>query len=130
MELSIFSVVGLGMIAALLCLLLRQYRPEYALSASLVCSALLLSAVIAQMTPLFSAIRSVLGRMEGGNNCTVILIKSMGVCYLTQLASDTCKDAGESALAGKIELAGRVAVLILSLPMLESLLQTALGFIG
>ena len=65
-----------------------------------------------------------------GNEYTMVIIKALGICYVTQLASDTCQDAGERAMAGKIELAGRVAVLLLSLPMFSSILQIALELIG
>lgn len=130
MEISIFAMIGLGIISALVCLLLKQYRPEYALSASIICGVVIFLTVIAQMTPLFDTIRSILEKVEGGNEYTTVIIKSLGVCYVTQLASDTCRDAGERAMAGKIELAGRVAVLILALPMFTALLQIAIGLIG
>ncbi len=130
MEISIFAIIGLGIISALVCLLLKQYRPEYALSASIICGVVIFLTVVAQMTPLFDTIRSILEKIEGGNEYTTVIIKSLGVCYVTQLASDTCQDAGERAMAGKIELAGRVAVLILALPMFTALLQIAIGLIG
>ncbi len=130
MEISIFAIIGLGIISALVCLLLKQYRPEYALSASIICGVVIFLTVIAQMTPLFDTIRSILEKIEGGNEYTTVIIKSLGICYVTQLASDTCQDAGERAMAGKIELAGRVAVLILALPMFTALLQIAIGLIG
>lgn len=130
MGISIFAIIGLGIISALVCLLLKQYRPEYALSASIICGVVIFLTVIAQMTPLFDTIRSILEKIEGGNEYTTVIIKSLGICYVTQLASDTCQDAGERAMAGKIELAGRVAVLILALPMFTALLQIAIGLIG
>ena len=130
MEISLFAIIGLGIISALVCLLLKQYRPEYALSASIICGVVIFLTVIAQMTPLFDTIRSILEKIEGGNKYTTVIIKSLGDCYVTQRASDTCQDAGERAMAGKIELAGRVAVLILALPMFTALLQIAIGLIG
>ena len=130
MEISIFAIIGLGIISALVCLLLKQDRPEYALSALLICGIIIFLTVIAQMTPLFDTIQSILGKIEGGNEYTSVIIKSLGICYVTQLASDTCQDAGERAMAGKIELAGRVAVLVLALPMFSALLQIAIGLIG
>ena len=67
MEISIFAIIGLGIISALVCLLLKQYRPEYALSASIICGVVIFLTVIAQMTPLFDTIRSILEKIEGGN---------------------------------------------------------------
>ena len=68
MEISVFAIIGLGIISALVCLLLKQYRPEYALSASLICGVVIFTIVVAQMTPLFDTIRSILERVEGGMN--------------------------------------------------------------
>lgn len=130
MEISIFSIIGLAIISAMLCLLLKQYRPEFALSATLICGIVIFLTVIAEMTPLFDMIRTTLDKIESGNEYTLVIIKALGICYITQLASDTCQDAGERAMAGKIELAGRVAVLLLSLPMFSSILQIALELIG
>lgn len=130
MDINLYSLMGLGIISALICLLLKQYRPEFALTASILCGIVIFLAVIAEMTPLFDMIRSTLDRVQGGNEYTMVIIKALGICYITQLASDTCQDAGERAMAGKIELAGRVAILILSLPMFTQILQTALDLIG
>ncbi|MGI5895724.1 MAG: SpoIIIAC/SpoIIIAD family protein [Oscillospiraceae bacterium] len=130
MGISIFSIIGLAIISAMLCLLLKQYRPEFALSATLICGIVIFLTVIAEMTPLFDMIRTTLDKIQGGNEYTMVIIKALGICYITQLASDTCQDAGERAMAGKIELAGRVAVLLLSLPMFSSILQIALELIG
>ena len=130
MGISIFSIIGLAIISAMLCLLLKQYRPEFALSATLICGIVIFLTVIAEMTPLFDMIRTTLDKIQAGNEYTMVIIKALGICYVTQLASDTCQDAGERAMAGKIELAGRVAVLLLSLPMFSSILQIALELIG
>jgi stage III sporulation protein AD len=53
----------------------------------------------------------------------------LAVCYLTQLATDACKDAGETAIAGKLELAGKIAIVILSLPLFNSLVNLITGLI-
>jgi stage III sporulation protein AD len=49
---------------------------------------------------------------------------------LAQFAADACRDAGESALASKMELAGKITILILALPLFEKITQTAVGLIG
>lgn len=52
-----------------------------------------------------------------------ILWKALGICYLTGIAGDLCQDCGESALARTVELWGRLSLVLLSLPLLETLLQ-------
>jgi stage III sporulation protein AD len=55
-----------------------------------------------------------------------ILLRALGVCFLTQIACDTCRDAGEAAIAVKLEIAGKIAVLAISLP----LFRQVLGFVS
>lgn len=59
----------------------------------------------------------------------MILFKAIGICLLTEIASDTCRDAGETALATKTEIAGKVLVLTASLPLFDEIITTALGLI-
>jgi stage III sporulation protein AD len=60
----------------------------------------------------------------------VILFKTLGLCFLAQFAADSCRDAGENALASKVELAGKLAIVILALPLFEKITSTALALIG
>jgi len=59
-----------------------------------------------------------------------VLFKALGVCLLTQIACDTCKDAGESAIAAKVEMAGRVLVLLISLPLFQQVLSIVYSLIN
>ena len=61
---------------------------------------------------------------------TIILIKTLGTCFLAQFAADACRDAGESSLASKVELAGKVAVILMALPLFEAIANTAITLIG
>ena len=56
-----------------------------------------------------------------------ILLKITGIAYLSEFASNICKDAGETAIASKVELAGRVLIIALSIPIISTLLETMLG---
>ena len=58
-----------------------------------------------------------------------ILFKCLGICLITQFASDSCKDAGESSLGTKIDTAGKIALVVISLPLMEKLVETATSLI-
>ncbi|MCI8623464.1 MAG: stage III sporulation protein AD [Provencibacterium sp.] len=128
MELT--AVVGLGVVAVALVVLLRQYRPEYALMASVVCSVLIFSAVLSWLTPALSEIAGLFASLSVGQEQVEILFKSLGICFITQIACDSCRDAGESAVASKIELAGKFALVVLALPLFREILQIALTFMS
>ena len=56
---------------------------------------------------------------------TRVLLKSVGICFICQFSSDICNDSGQSALATKVELAGKILILISALPLMEEILEIA-----
>ena len=58
-----------------------------------------------------------------------IIFKSMGICLLTQFVSDFCRDSGETSLANNVELAGKVFLILTSLPMIEKIFKVATGLV-
>lgn len=117
------------MLSAVLCIIVRQYKPEMALGISIACGVLIMGAVIAMLAPSVELISQLTGAagLDGGYSRT--LFKALAVCYITQLGSDCCSDAGESAIAGKIELAGKAAVVVISLPVFSALAEIVTGLL-
>ena len=124
------GIVALGIIGAALSVLLKQYRKEYAMIVSLVTGLLILLFIIQQLTPILEELRTLYASSQAVQGYLPILFKSIGICFLTQIASDTCRDAGESAIASRVELAGRVAVLLCGLPLFQKLLELALALVS
>lgn len=124
MELT--GILSLLLIAAFLTVLLRQYRPELALGVGLIAGVLLLTAVLRVLSPTLSSLQRMLDAAALPAAYTGILFKALGICLLTQFAADACRDAGETALAAKAELAGKIMLLILSLPLFEKITSLAL----
>ena len=110
---NILAIVGLAILTAVLATLMRRYHKEYAM----------LLSVLGSITDMLSA-SGVSGEY------TIILIKTLGTCFLAQFAADACRDAGESSLASKVELAGKVAVILMALPLFEAIANTAITLIG
>jgi stage III sporulation protein AD len=127
---ELFSIVGAGIVAAVLAIVLRQLRPEYALISSLLAGVVILLAVFLSASELIGEMRSILSAVDLSGEYAEAMFKALGICFVTQLAGDSCRDAGEGAIAGKIELAGRVAVLAVSLPLFRDVLKIAGSLIG
>ncbi|MBR1739509.1 MAG: hypothetical protein IJ737_04370 [Ruminococcus sp.] len=79
---------------------------------------------------LIPSIRSVTGRIEAlcsglgtDSSYLVILLKGLGICYITKLTADICRDSGESALVGQAETAGRIALLVTAMPLFSALIE-------
>jgi len=127
---NILSIIGIGLTAAVLAVLLRQHRPEFALFVSLAAGVVILLMTCTSIVPVVEQIRGMLNLSSMPAEYAGVLFKALGVCLLTQIACDTCKDAGESAIAAKVEMAGRVLVLLISLPLFQQVLSIVYSLIN
>ncbi len=127
---DIVYVIAIGVIGALFSAVLKQYKPEFAIAVSIVTSMIILIGVIGWIIPIISEIKDMMNRAEISYSYISILIKAVGICYITQFASDVCKDSGQTAIASKIELAGRIAICVSALPLFADLLSLVETIIG
>ena len=123
------TIAAVAVIAAFLAVMLRRTHPEQAMAVSLVAGILLLLSVLGTVTPLVNDITDLLNKSGLSSEYTRLLFKALGVCLVTQLAADACRDAGEQGLAAKAEFAGKLMLLTLALPLFQKLGSTALMLI-
>lgn len=124
---DIFAVAGFAVIAAIFAVLLRRYQPEIAVVIGLGAGILILIYVIIQAQPAVNEVSTLLDEANIDSSYAVILLKSLGICFITQLAADACNDAGESSIGSKIELAGKFAVLLVALPLFKKVAELAIS---
>ena len=127
---SIALVPALTVVVCFLTVLLRRHSPETALAVSLAAGVLCFIAAIFWMQPVMEQVEKWADVAQIPGEYAAILYKGAGVCFLTQLAADTCRDAGEQALAGRAELAGKAMLLVLALPLLRQIGTTVLTLLG
>lgn len=127
---DIITLAGTAIVAAALCVVVRQYRPEAALGVSIACGVVIMAAVLSMLAPSISAFSALTEQAGLDDGFAQVLLKALAVCWITQIAADGCRDAGESAIATKLELAGRAAVLVISLPVFTSLAELVTGLLG
>ena len=120
---NLFALVGLGIVAAIIAVVLKQHRPEFAMMVSVAAGALILGGVLVGMLPVINQIRQIFSTTAVPQQYVQILFQALGLCFVTQIACDACKDAGESAIGAKIELAGKISVLVISLPLFTQVLD-------
>ena len=126
---EIFKILSLIFITAGICLILKQYKPEYSLIIAILCSVIVLTMIISRILTPLSLIEQKIENSGIDNNYFKVALKALGIGYITSFIADSCRDAGQNALALKAELAGKSAIFILSVPLVLSILDTALGFL-
>ncbi|MBP3921841.1 MAG: stage III sporulation protein AC/AD protein family [Ruminiclostridium sp.] len=127
---NVIAFIGAGVIGAVLSVVIKQYRPEFSIYISLVTGMIVLGALVIVISPVIESALQLSELTENGFKYSELLLKSLAICYITQLASESCKDAGESSIATKIDLAGKCAILILSMPLFTELVNIVKGLMS
>jgi stage III sporulation protein AD len=126
---NILSIVGIAIIGVAITLILNNYNKEYAMVVSLCCGLFIFGAIITGLIPIISTINN-LAKTYGVNDTYInVILKSLGIAYITQLCINICNDSGQTAIASKVELAGKVVILLLALPLLNELLNISTNLI-
>lgn len=121
MKVKIVSIAGICITASIMCKLFSDNGKEYALYIKLAAAAAVMSMIIIFVSPIAETIRNIYTKAGADEEYLTVLFKALGICYITQFACDICKDSGENALAAQAELAGKISLMLIALPLFESL---------
>ncbi len=121
---EIVKVIGIGLVSLIIIVLLKQYKPEYALYVSLIAGVLIISLVIGKIAGIIDILKSLANKSSINNEFLILLIKITGIAILTEYAVSVCKDTGESAIASKVDFGGKILIMSMSIPIISSLLET------
>lgn len=123
---DIIKIIGIGLIALIIIIIIKQYRPEFAIYVSLIAGALILLLVMDKIGSIIDLLTSLSNKTSINNEFLILLIKLTGIAFLTEFAVSICKDSGEAAIASKVELGGKILIISMSIPIIASLLETIL----
>ncbi len=120
---TIFKIVGLSLAAVTVVLVLRAYRPEIAVQAAVAAGVVLLLIAVTELSGVMAMIDQIVTRYGLNSEHIKVVLKVIGIAYLAQFAAQTCRDAGEGAIASKVELVGRVLIVTVAVPVVISILD-------
>lgn len=127
---DILKIALTGIVSVLLYALVKQLKPEMAPLTAIGAACIILVAITDSLLDATGALEEmlVLSGLEKQN--VSLLIKALGICIVTQFASDICRENSASSIATAVELAGRLGMLMLALPMIETVARIAIGLIN
>ena len=120
---EIIKIVGIGLIALVIAIILKQYRPEYAIYVSIVAGILILAFIMSKITGIINLLKSISDKTYINKQFLSILLKITGIAIITEFAVSICTDAGEKAIVSKIEIGSKVIIIAMSIPIISSLLE-------
>lgn len=127
---SIIAICAAAIISAVLALLLRHQSPQISLLISVGAGVIILLTVIRRTVLTADEVRAVLAAGGVSEEYVMILLKTLGVCYLTEFTCDTVTEAGLMSLSVNISLVGKILVLFTAIPLFRDLLSTVLSLVN
>ncbi len=121
---DIIKIIGVAFIAVIIIVILKQYRPEFAIYASIIAGVLILTLASGTLSGIIDMINSISSKTNINSEFLVILIKITGIAILTEFAVSICKDSGESAIASKVDIGGKIIIISMSIPIINALIDT------
>lgn len=116
---SIFQAAAIAVTGAMMAVALKSFRPELAMGIALVTGIILLSGAITGIKGIFDEI-AVLAEKSGiESEYITVTVKVIGIAYITQFASEICRDSGQGGIAAKLDTVGKTAVMIMAVPMIR-----------
>ena len=126
---DIVKLIGIGLIALVIIIIVKQYKPEFAIYVSLVAGILILGMTFDTISQIVGVINDYTNKASINNKFVIVLLKITGIAILTEFAVSICKDSGESAIASKIDLGGKIIIISISIPIITALLELIISIL-
>ena len=120
----------LGMVSILLALFVRESKPQFSALISMTACILIFFSGLSRLGSMAETFSNLTEQIALKESYMRILLKIIGISYVADFSSNLCKDAGYSAIAGQIEIFGKISVLTVSVPVVLALLSTISELLG
>ena len=127
---EIAQITGIGLIATILIIVIKSQKPELAIQLSIIAGIIIFMLLIGKLTAIIEILSNLSKRANINGIYITTLMKIIGIAYIAEFGAEICKDAGENSIASKIELAGKVIIMYLAVPIITSLLDLIVKIIA
>lgn len=121
---DIIKIIGIGLISLIIAITVKQYKPEFAIYISIMAGILIFALAFDKLAEIIRLLTNLANKTSVNSKFINLLIKITGIAILTEFAVSLCKDAGENAIATKIDIGGKIIIVAVSIPIISSLLET------
>lgn len=126
---ELLKIVGIGIIISVTIVIVKQVKPEFAVGVLIAGSIVMLLYFLQYFTDVLNVFDNIIQKTGIDKNLFSIILKIVGVGYVIEFGANICSDSGNSAIADKIILCGKMLILILAMPIITSLLDIVIGLI-
>ena len=120
---NIFEIAGIGIVSSAVIIILKQYRPEFAFSASLICGIILLLYSVISFSEINETLKEIIEISGIENEKYEILFRCLGISIVSKIASEACSECGQGSISSKIDLAGKTIILFTAMPLFTEIIE-------
>lgn len=126
---ELFKIVGVALTLCVAVVITRQIRPELSAIILMAGGVLLSLYIVDMLEDVFGVFSRILETTKIDSSLFAILLKIVGIGYLTEFSASICNDSGNSSIALKLQLAGKLTIFVLSIPVITKLVDLLVGLI-
>ena len=126
---EIIQIIGIALIAVFIILILKQYKPEFVVHISIIAGILIFSMVVPKLSAVIELLNNFTDKLGVNSQFFGILLKITGIAYISEFATNICKDSGETAIASKVELGAKITIIAMSIPILGAIIETLISIL-
>lgn len=127
---SIFKIIAIGIISVSIIVLIKESKPELAIMVSVCASIVLLILIINALSDVVIYFTEIVDKTGISYTLFVCILKIIGIGYITEFAANICEDSGNKSIANKIQFGGKVVIMIVSLPIIQGLIDIITGLLA
>jgi len=128
-QLDIIQIVGFGLAAAILALIVKEYKPVFAFFIVAFAGIVLFLVVIGKIGLIINVVSDLANRSGIPDIYLKTILKIIGIAYVAEFGAQMVRDAGQESIASKIEFAGKVLILVMAIPIINIVVETLLSLI-
>lgn len=126
---EILKILGIGIITCIVVLIVKQVKPEFAIVLLIAGSCIMLYYIFDYFVDILAVFDNIVAKTGINSELFAIILKIVGIGYLIEFGANICADAGNPSIADKIIVAGKLIILIVSMPIITNLLNTIIGLV-
>ncbi|MDA8229441.1 MAG: stage III sporulation protein AD [Desulfitobacterium hafniense] len=126
---EIWQIVGLALIVTVIGVVLKQINKEIALQLTILAGVTIFLLILGKVKLILDLLQNLADQANISSYYLLIVLKIVGIAYLAEFGAEICRDAGENALATKVEIAAKVSVLVLAIPIIVAILESLVRLI-
>lgn len=117
---EIIKIVGIGLVATVIIVIIKQQRPELAVQLSILVGTVIFTMMLGKINSVVNLLQEMARRSNISLFYMETILKIVGVAYIAEFGAQICRDAGEGAIASKVEFAAKVIVIVLAIPVIAA----------